>query len=132
MTLLYRSMQEDADGQPVVGPSASQLGVRPKDVGYRDDDALIGPGDGGLSVTPDDPRLLPDFRRPPEWGGDGKDPVWVIDSADIGTDLRYRPDPAAPGRHGFLEAAVPMRLIDYRRALGATHPLWRKVAGPGV
>lgn len=131
MPLVYRSMQEDADGQPAVGPSARRLGVRPTDVGYRCDEDLIGPGDRGLSVTPDDPFLLPDFRRPDEWGGDGKDPVWVIDTADLPAELSYRPDPAAPHRHGFLEAARPMRLIDYVRALTATHPLWRKVAGPG-
>ena len=88
---LYRAMALDgATGLPVVGRSARRLGIRPPlEAGVRRADVkatapgeIIQPGTGGMSCTPNDPLDLPEFRRPPELGGDGKDPVWEIDTND--------------------------------------------------
>jgi hypothetical protein len=41
-------------------------------------------------VAPYSPEHLPDHRRPPEYGGTGKDPAWEISVVDLGNDLIYR------------------------------------------
>jgi hypothetical protein len=87
---------------------------------------LVQPGQGGLSVSPDDPLNLPYFRRPPEWQGAGRDPVWVILDTALAPDLCYRPDPSQSG-HGFIEPIRPMSLADYQRALEQTRRLWSRV-----
>src|SRR5437879_5894615 len=94
--LLHRSMQEASDGFPQVGPAARFLGVRPGGPPKGDVSAIanhdrVVPLCGGMS-TADDPRHLVPFRRPPSLGGTGTDPVWVIDSNDLGPDLTARQD----------------------------------------
>jgi hypothetical protein len=76
MPKLFRGMKEHANGLPELGESSRCLGVRPGlDVPATELDDLVWPGEGGLSVSPDDPHGLPNFRRPPVLGGTGKDPV---------------------------------------------------------
>ena len=70
-------------------------------------DGLVHPGTGGMSVSPYDPGNLPEHRRPPEFGGTGRDPVWEHHSDQLGPDLQYRPDPHNPGGHGFVEPSHP-------------------------
>ncbi len=125
--LLFRSMRSGPSGLPEVGATARTLGVRP---GI---DIPVGPGDsvrrgtGGMSVSPDRAEHLPRHRRPPERGGTGKDPVWNLRSDQLGRSLTYRPDPANPEAHGFIEPAVQMTLDAYRQALEATRVAWRRV-----
>src|SRR5262245_14787333 len=126
MTQLFRAMKEDDQGYPEVGPSARTLGVRPSvDVPVGNLSDTVHPGQGGLSVSPDDPLSLPYFRRPPAWQGTGRDPVWTISAAELGPDLRFRPDPNNPG-HGFVEPARPMTLAAYQHAIRATRLRWRQ------
>ena len=68
-------------------------------------------------------HALPEHRRPVEFGGFGKDPVWGIEESDLGPDLSYRPDPDRDG-HGFIEPARPMPLKEYQEAIERTLPLW--------
>jgi len=127
MAQLFRAMREDPGQRPEIGPSARALGVRPGiDVPVVSPSAIVVPGQGGLSVSPDDPLTLPYFRRPPALQGTGRDPVWGISAAELGPALCYRPDLAHPG-HGFVEPARPMALGDYQRALALTQDRWRKV-----
>src|ERR1019366_676227 len=126
MVRLYRSMQEDGQGFPVLGPSARTRGIRPG----RDAPAVlpagpIHPGEGGLSVSPDDPMNLPYYRRPSAWNGTGADPVWEIGSTQLGTELVYRPDPDNPA-HGYIEPARHMTVDEFQTVLSATQPLWKK------
>src|SRR6059058_2366777 len=72
---LYRSMKEAADGFPAVGSSSRLLGVRPGNAPTPDVLAvapsdLVLPGQGGMSVAPDDPANLPRHLRPAlaAWG----------------------------------------------------------------
>src|SRR5262249_39269482 len=110
MTRLFRAMRGAADGSPEIGANARALGIRPGvDVPATLTQETVLPGQGGLSVSPDDPMNLPFFRRPPAFQGTGKDPVWVIDLIQLGSDLSYRPDPVHP-EHGFIEPIRAMSL----------------------
>jgi hypothetical protein len=127
MVRLYRAMQEDAQGLPILGASSRSLGVRPgRDVAALLPGELVHPKAGGLSVSPDDPTNLPYYRRPPRWQGTGKDDVWEIDSSHLGPELVYRQDPINPG-HGFIEPVQTMTLDEYQNALSATQMLWQKI-----
>jgi hypothetical protein len=127
---LFRAMREAADGLPEVEPSSRGLGVRPGPGRNSDVSAVSGqdavmPGGGGMSVAPDDPLHLVSFRRPRSLGGTGRDPVWVIDVADLGPELTVRPD--APG-HAFVEPARLMTLQSFQQALAVTRDRWVLVA----
>jgi len=63
-------------------------------------------------------------RRPPEFGGTGKDPVWAIGIDTLGPDLVYVPDSST---HGTIQPKRPMSYNDYQNALASTQPFWRKV-----
>jgi hypothetical protein len=126
MTRLFRAMRKDASGAPEIGPNARALGVRAGvDIPATLPHQTVLPGQGGLSVSPDDPMNLPYFRRPPGFGGTGRDPVWVIDLNDLGPDLFYRSDPFHP-EHGFIEPIQPMSLDDYQLALATTRNCWQE------
>jgi hypothetical protein len=114
---LYRSMKAASDGHPEPGRTARTLGVRPGiDIPVGVDGLVIG-GEGGVSVGPDSPRNLPTHRRPPEYGGTGKDPIWELDAADLGDELMYREDPLMPGVHGFVEPVLPTTFDAYESAV---------------
>jgi hypothetical protein len=132
MAQLFRSMREASDGLPELGDNPRSLEIRPGiDVPAQTLLDIVQPGQGGLSVSPDDPLNLPFFRRPPLFQGIGKDPVWVLDEIELGADLTYRPDPSMAS-HGFLEPARPMPLGDFRRAIQQTRPLWTLVPLQGA
>lgn len=126
MADLFRGMKEDEDGLPVLESSARGLGIRPGiDVLAELAGELVRPGQGGVSVSPESPLNLPKHRRPPEFQGNGKDPVWTIAESDLGPDLRFRID-AAMRSHGFLEPVRQMTLAEYEIAINATRTSWRK------
>lgn len=124
MSMLFRAMRKTPQGLPQVGPTGRTLGGRPGvDVAAIHPHDFVGPGDGGMSVSPDDPRYLPEHRRPPLFQGDGRDPVWRIDEPQLPSSLAYRPDPRDI-KHGFIEPAVSMTLQEYQAALASTLPCW--------
>ena len=108
-------------------PPPRTLGARPSiDVpGDATDD--VEPGTGGMSATIGDPRLLPAHRRPAAFDGSGLDPVFAIEVADLGEDLRWEPDQDGPSGHGFVEPVRRMPFGEYQDALWATRPGWRRV-----
>jgi hypothetical protein len=100
MPRLYRAMKEDPQGMPQLGASARALGVRPGiDVPATLASDMVQSGQGGLSVSSDDPMKLPVYRRPNTFHGTGKDPVWVIDDADLGSNLPGRSAEGRPRIH---------------------------------
>jgi hypothetical protein len=117
---VYRAMREHTDGGPMVGPTARTLGVRPGDdipvVGGR-----VRPGTGGMSVAPDGPTQLPNHRRPPKFGGSGKDPVWEINLNSLGDDLIFHQDKP---KHGLFEPAREMSIDEFQQALADLAPKW--------
>ncbi|MCM1236256.1 MAG: hypothetical protein NC489_39755 [Ruminococcus flavefaciens] len=52
---------------------------------------MVHPKTGGMSVS-SSPKDLPPHRKPPEFGGTGKDPVWKMNTSDLGPDLDYVPN----------------------------------------
>ena len=123
---IFRSMIEEMDGMPKLGRSARELGVRTGDKTPHNDVDAVNLGDQvlpmkGLSVSPDDPMNLEKHRRPASLGGTGKDPVWEIDTDDLGHDLIYLPD---SGVHGYIAPKRLMTLYEYERALESLRDKW--------
>lgn len=119
---LFRAMR--ATGTvPEIGRSARTLGARPTDIPI-DQNRMVYPDHEGMSVSPDSPANLPDFMRPPDFGGSGKDQVWGIRESELGPDLAYRPDPVSPHTHGFIEPTRPMPFDRYHDELGSTQDRW--------
>jgi hypothetical protein len=84
----------------------------------------VRPGTGGMSVALDDPGNLHPLRRPPAYGGSGKDPVWYIGVAALSGDLQFRADSVA---HGLIEPARTMPMDDFQKALEASKPFWKRL-----
>lgn len=124
---IFRGMRQGADARPTLGSSARTLGVRPGIDIHVDHNGIVHPGTGGMSASPGSPFNLPDIRRPPKYGGMGRDPVWSIDTSELGPNLRYRLDPGNPSVHGFIEPANSMSLEEYQQSLWATRDTWRLV-----
>jgi RHS repeat-associated protein len=124
---LYRSMSSEGE-VPKVAASARGLGARPGTDIPLDSGGIVHPNTGGMSVSPHSPHNLPEFRRPPEFNGTGKDPVWSMESNDLPDGLQYRPDPAKPATHGFIEPAHPMAVDQYQSLIAQTQGQWTLVA----
>lgn len=120
MSQLYRSMKSDGP-LPKIESSARGLGVRIDEDVFPDESGIVSPG-AGMSVAPEDPLLLPQFRRPEKYGGTGKDPVWVIDEPQLPDKLAYTGDSL---EHGLIGPSVPMHLTAYEGALAATQSSWK-------
>jgi hypothetical protein len=129
---IYRAKIADTDGLPQIGRSARQLAIRPlgrlphSDVSAAMADDLVNPGEG-MSAAPADPANLPKNRRPSQVnGGTGKDPVWEIDTDDLGPKLQYLQDKPT---HGVLCSKQPIPLAELEQALAATRARWVRVIG---
>lgn len=121
--MIYRAMREDPAGGPVIGPTARTLGVRSQ-VDIPVAAGQVQPNTGGMSVALDRPENLHPLRRPPRYGGSGKDPVWRLHTDQLGSDLQFREDSAT---HGLIEPARAMSLDDFQRHLADTKPLWTRL-----
>jgi hypothetical protein len=119
-------MRATPEGRPACAPTGRTLGVRPHIDIPVDSSGFVHPGTGGLSVAPEAPTNLPRHRRPPEYDGTGKDPVWGIQEGALGPYLRYVPDAVPTPRHGVIEPAVSMTFEAYQRALEGTAPYWMR------
>jgi len=122
--LLYRSMKISANGLPVVGATARTLGIR-EGIDILVISAQVKPNTGGMSVSPPPPYNLPTHRRPAEFGGTGKDPIWEINLNCLNAfKLQYRPDPLKPNKHVFIEPITDMLFEEYQLAIAATLQEW--------
>jgi hypothetical protein len=130
MAVLYRGMMDDGEGQPVCGPSARKLGVRLEGDIRIPDDGMVEPGTGGMSVGLDDPMNVRPHRRPPEFGGFGRDPrERMADALEWASDvlpLTYAYDALARataddlGARLAADVAVVSGAIALALVLGAT------------
>jgi hypothetical protein len=121
---LYRGMRGTEDGSPDLGSSASKLGARPGVDIPVDENGMVQPETGGMSVN-ESPTGMPEFRRPPSFGGSGKGlNMYRISSCDLGDNLQYVPD---SGGHGFLEPASEMSFEEYAQSLAETASSWIEV-----
>lgn len=123
-------MRADGDGLPKVGEGGRYLGARHagkfRDIDV-DEDGMVHPESGGMSVSPPPPENLPEHRRPPRFGGYGEDPLYELHTDELPPELSYRPDTRDPERHGYIEPARRMTFEGYRRAIHETRFLWRLV-----
>ena len=111
--LYYRGMVEK-NGKPKIGRNARLLGVRPgKDIdveqmprGWFDEDGYLLPekerkltdelvdaairNKKGMSTSLSI-ESLPEFRKPPKFGGTGRDPLWQIEDSKISGTQRSSP-----------------------------------------
>jgi len=114
------------DGKPVCGATKRNLGACiPGDLDV-DSAGQVRPRTGGMSVTATSPRALPKHRRPPSWGGTGKDPVFGIDASMLGGTLAARPETQG-STHWFVEPAHIQAAYDYQRAIWTSRPFWEEV-----
>ena len=144
--LYYRGMAEE-NGKPKMGRNARLLGVRPSidiDVEQVPKDWLDEQGyllseterksseesvtvairnTKGMSVSLSI-EGLPPFRKPPKFGGIGKDPLWQIDDSKILGDIEAVQD--SPTHVSILPSAT-MLLEKYEAALAQTQNEWEKV-----
>jgi RHS repeat-associated protein len=121
---LYRGMRGTEEGSPDLGPSASKLGARPGIDIPVDENGMVRPGTGGMSVN-ESPMGMPEFRRPPSFGGSGKNlNMYCVSSCDLGANLQYVPE---SGGHGFLEPASEMSFAEYQQYLYQTQGSWSEV-----
>ncbi len=118
-------MRAEADGLPMAGTSGRYLTVRPNIDIPVDTAGYVDPETGGMSVVPPPVENMDAHRRPPEFGGTGKDPVFEIETDELPEELAYRPDPANPEGHGFIEPAGRMSFEEYLAAVRSTRELWR-------
>jgi hypothetical protein len=120
MTDLYRPMKADGP-YPRLVDSASGLGIRVGTDIAPDPDGSVRGGMGGLSVTPEDPDLIPFSMRPRPLGGRGRLPLWCLKSESLAPDLADRRDAI---NHAVVEPAREMAISDYRAAIAGTQQTW--------
>jgi hypothetical protein len=139
MPSFYRSMIEEG-GRPVIGRSATALGVRvppsqPTDI-TPDAAGNVHPGSGGMSVVSGwrhlKPWRIPLHLRPVFPAAAGRSVglrCWRMGTGTFGLagpaapGLAFAPDPRDPN-HATLEPDRVMALADYEAALAATAPQW--------
>src|SRR2546427_13144881 len=84
--LMFRAMKAEPDGFPKVGRSGRELGIR-IDGPIRDlpvgEDGTVEPETGGMSVALDAAQNLPKPRLPRSLGGEGRDPVFTMLTAEV-------------------------------------------------
>jgi hypothetical protein len=144
--LYYRGMAEQ-NGKPKIGRSARLLGVRPNidinteqmPIGYLDEQEYLLPESQrkiqgeALTVAIRDTKGmsvslsiegLPAFRKPSQFGGNGKDPLWQIDDSNITGDLQAVQDSPT---HVSILPRITMLLEKYETALANTQKYWERV-----
>ena len=139
----YRGMRDD-NGKPKLGRNARCLGIRPNiDIDLQN--VLQGWVDKRGFLLPESKRRnigmevkvvikngkgmslslsvegLPKFRKPPQFGGNGKDPIWEIDSHNLRGDLEAIEDGSS---HVSLIPRRTMLLERYEQALARTQNDW--------
>lgn len=117
---LFRNMKRDGD-LPFQGEGG--LNVRPGvDVAAIHENETVEPGTGGMSTAPDDPKLLPVFRRPRSLGGTSKHPVWSVPRPHLTHhELGSRRDGAT---HELVEPLEKTSLAVFNAHVCATAPDW--------
>lgn len=115
-------MKADSDSFPETGETARHLGARPGVDLPLDELGYVQPRSGGMSVTADDPWKLPAHRRPVDWNGTGRDPIFKLNLTDLPSELVIR----AQGKdyHYFMEPVCRCLFTYYQQTLSETRGSW--------
>lgn len=125
---IYRAMKARPDDRPVVERSARALGVRPgRDIPVSGD-GLVAPRTGGMSAVAGSPRELPAHRRPAEYDGVGRDPVFALPTDASYDGLAIRADKGPRHPHRAVEPESACQLEVYEAALALTRDAWRRLS----
>lgn len=84
---------------------------------------MVEPQTGGMSVALDAPQNLPKPRLPRSLGGEGRDPVFSMFTADVPGSLIVRTDRYP---HALVEPGRRCLLREFESELVSSRPLWRK------
>lgn len=146
MALLYRAMIEE-NGKPKIGRSPRMLGVRLSTdidveqipINWLDEQGSLRPSveqinstttaevairnNKGMSTSLSI-EALPAFRKPSEFGGTGKDPLWQIDDCKILGNIEAVQDSPT---HVSIMPRQTMLLEKYETAIANTQDYWEKV-----
>jgi hypothetical protein len=94
----------------MIGATSRTLGARPGvDIGVFNSGNVVSTVQG-MSVSPMPPENLPLWRRPPEFDGTGKDPVFAMDTDNLafgGTKKNRRPQTILPEKRASTRSASP-------------------------
>jgi hypothetical protein len=99
------------------------LGVRVRDLHPRLG-GLVDPMEGGISVSPEGEKHLPEAAH--TLLENGKGVIFALDTEELPRQLTYRPDPDDIS-HGFIEPASATKYEIYQRAVQATSDLWQSM-----
>jgi hypothetical protein len=110
--------------------TSRMLGVQVPEYIAPDQKGMVGPGNGGMSVTPNSMWNGPNHRRPRgmRMGSTGKsyDYMYSVAGTSIPVDkLSVRLDPNRPEKHAFVEPAISIDLSGYETDLASTRNDWR-------
>lgn len=119
---LYRAMKTDPDSKPRIGDTARSLGVRPWHDIPLDESGCVQPGKGGMSTVANDPRELPEHRRPKWLDGTGTDPIFELKPKLLPDALSIRQD-GRPSHH-LVEPADECHFDIYQSHLWSTRQKW--------
>jgi hypothetical protein len=115
-------MKSDNNNFPQLGQSARELGVRPyKDIPI-DAQGYVHPQTGGMSVTVDDVMYLPAHRRPSDFNGTRKDPIFSINKEQLPKTLKARQQGSL--HHHLIEPSDTCTFFQYDFALCLTRLSW--------
>jgi hypothetical protein len=118
-------MKPAEDGLPTIGNTARSLGVRPNVDIEIDVHGRVYPCTGGMSISADSVQNLPGHRRPPEFFGIGKDPVYCIENARLPSCLVVRQN--GPQHHYLVEPGFECLFVEYQAQLHQTRRQWTRV-----
>jgi hypothetical protein len=128
---VYRAMIEDQDRLPKLARSARALGLRldstPEVTADIDVDTagFVQRGRGGMSLAIGSPRNLPAHRRPREFGGTGRDPVFMLMQPFWAAVHIHVDNPEE--HHAYMEPIRRCCLEAFELELAATRRYWRRV-----
>jgi len=121
---MFRAMKTESDCLPRVGRSSRELGVRVEgsnaDIPVRED-GVFEPRTGGISVALDRAQNLPKPRIPKSLGGEGRDPVFTMNAAQLPFSLALRPHNPP---HALVEPSERCSLNEFESNLAKTRPHW--------
>jgi hypothetical protein len=118
--IIFKDLRRAGD-LPACGTGG--LFVRPyKDVAALEPNDLVHPLGGGMSVTPDDPMLMPQSRKPRSLGGTSRKSIWSLEVPILDEyDLSCRRDRRD---HALVEVAKTMKLQQTQNQLCRTASRW--------
>jgi len=119
---LYRAMKTGPDSKPIIGETARTLGVRPRHDIPIDESCHVQPGKGGMSAVANDPRDLPEHRKPKWLDGTGADPIFELRPMFLPDSLSIRQ--AGPPRHHLVEPADECHFDIFQNHLWSTRLKW--------